>query len=622
MAELKNSITEAVQQKVHDRILGQICADFNNDKHRMMDILLQIQNRFRCINAHSMETVAALLGCTRVEVEGVVTFYSFFSRRPKGKFTIRLCDDIIDRHAGSAKIAQALENELGISMGETTADELFSIDYTACIGMSDQAPAAMVNNIILANLTPENIRSHIQALKSGVSLEDLVEEFGSGNNAHKKLRSMVNNNIQKPGDVLLCDISNNKGLEKALAMTPQAILDQIIESGVRGSGGAGFPAGRKWAIAANTDDKVRFVFCNADEGEPGTFKDRVLMTERPDLLIEGMTIAGHTIGSEYGLIYLRGEYAYLKSWLEHILQQRRDQGYLGKDICGVKGFNFDIRIQMGAGAYICGEESALISSCEGLPGEPKTRPPFPVEKGYLEHPTIVNNVETFCQIPRIIDQGASWFYGMGTAESHGTKLLSVCGDCERPGIYELHYGIALDELMEMVGAIDVAAIQVGGPSGQLIGRNGFKRRICFEDLPTGGSIMMFSTKRNMLEIVEYFLDFFIDESCGFCTPCRVGNVFLKERIDKIRKGHAVSDDIDYLKELSNTIIKTSRCGLGQTSPNPVLSSLDNFPLIYSALVKESEDVLETNFDIQGALEESRRLAKHRSYIYDPDFSEE
>jgi [NiFe] hydrogenase diaphorase moiety large subunit len=334
-----------------------------------------------------------------------------------------------------------------------------------------------------------------------------------------------------------------------------------------------------------------------------------------------MTIAARAINSAHGLIYLRGEYVYLKPWLEHVLEQRRSQGLLGDNIGGVSGFDFDIRIQMGAGAYICGEESALISSCEGLPGEPKTRPPFPAEKGYLGHPTIVNNVETFCHAARIMDRGPEWFHAIGTAESHGTKLLSVSGDCDKPGIYELPYGITLKELMDLVGGQDVAAVQVGGPSGKLVGRIGFDRKICYEDLPTGGSIMMFSTKRNMLEIVDYFLGFFIEESCGFCTPCRVGNVFLKERIGKIRSGHAVPADIEYLKELSNTIIKTSRCGLGQTSPNPVLSSLEYFPLIFSALVKESEDGLDTNFNIQDALEASRRLAKHRSYIYDPDFAE-
>jgi len=622
MADKAVDGSKPIKGLVKDRILAEICATFDNDKHRMMDILLETQHHFRCIDAHSMEAIASLVGGSRIEVEGVVSFYAFFSHKPKGKIAIYLCDDIIDRQAGEKNIAKALKEELGIAFGETTTDGMFSLDSAPCIGMSDQAPAAMVNDVILANLTAENVRAYVRSLKSGVLPKDLCECLGDGNNANDNLRSMVRNNIQKSGKVLFCDVEDNKGLEKALALEPAAIIAQITASGLCGCGGAGFLTGQKWRFAADTADEERYVFCNADEGEPGTFKDRVLLTERPDLLIEGMTIAARAIGSENGLIYLRGEYVYLKQWLEHVLKQRQSQGLLGTDICGVKGFNFNIRIQLGAGAYICGEESALISSCEGLPGEPKTRPPFPAQQGYLGHPTIVNNVETFCHVARIMDQGAPWFHRMGTPKSHGTKLLSVCGDCEKPGIYELPFGISIAELMDMAGAQDVAAVQVGGPSGQLIGRNGFHRKICYEDLATGGSIMMFSTKRNILEIVECFLEFFVEESCGFCTPCRVGNVFLKERVGKIRAGHAVPADIEYLKELSNTIIKTSRCGLGQTSPNPVLSSLKNFPLIFSALVNESEDGLDTNFNIQNALEESRRLAKHRSYIYDPDFAEE
>jgi len=622
MTNTEGNTPEILELEEQKRILKEICARFDNDRHRMMDILLDTQRRLRCIEPHAMQTIASLVGCTQVEVEGVVSFYAFFSDKPKGEISIYLCDDIIDRHAGMNKVAKTLEMELGISMGETTADGRFSIDVTPCIGMSDQAPAAMFNEIILPNLTPESVCETIRQLKSGVRPEDLAGVCGDGNNGHELIGSQVRNNVRLRGEVLLCEVDDNKGLEKALAMEPASILDQITGSGLRGCGGAGFLTGRKWGFAAATEDEQRYVFCNADEGEPGTFKDRVLLTERAHLLVEGMTIAGRAIGSDQGLIYLRGEYVYLKPWLEHVLMERRKDGFLGNNIFGIRNFNFDIRIQLGAGAYICGEESALISSCEGLPGEPKTRPPFPAEKGYLGHPTIVNNVETFCHVARIMDQGAEWFKEMGTPESKGTKLLSVCGDCERPGIYELPYGISVADLMKLAGAQDVAAVQVGGPSGELIGRNGFHRTICFEDLSTGGSVMMFSTKRNIIEIVEYYLDFFIDESCGFCTPCRVGNVFLKERIGKIRKGHAVPDDIEYLKELGNTIIKTSRCGLGQTSPNPVLSSLQNFPLVFSVLVQENEDGLETNFNIQNALEESRRLAKHRSYIYDHDFADE
>ncbi|WP_135078895.1 NAD(P)H-dependent oxidoreductase subunit E [Terasakiella sp. SH-1] len=599
--EVQNSNTP-LNGRVREQILEEICTNFDNDKHRLMDILIETQRRFRTIDSHAMAFIAKQIGSTRIEVEGLVSFYAFFSDQPKGKFTIRLCDDIIDRFAGSKKVAQAFEDELGITFGETCEDGSFSLDYTPCIGMSDQAPAAMINDVVLTHLNADDARKIIHALREDQPLIDIARNYS------------VQNNIRQSGDILLKDVAQNKGLEKALKLSPADIIDIIKKSGLRGCGGAGFPTGQKWQFAAQTDAPKRYVFCNADEGEPGTFKDRVLLTKRANLLFEGMTIAARAIGADEGILYLRGEYEYLLSPLTETLQRRRDKGLLGK--------SFDIRIQLGAGAYICGEESALISSCEGLPGVPKTRPPFPVQSGYLGFPTIVNNVETFCHVARILDQGSDWFKAIGTEQSPGTKLLSISGDCEFPGVYETPYGLSLNELIKLAGGQDIAAIQVGGPSGELVGRNGFERRLCFEDLPTGGSIMMFSTKRNIIEIVDYFLEFFVDESCGFCTPCRVGNVFLKERIEKIRTGKAVPEDIDYLKELSNTIMKTSRCGLGQTSPNPVLSSLKNFPLIYAALVKENEDGFKTNFDIQNALEESRRLAKHRSYIYDPDFEQE
>lgn len=603
-------------------IINEICATYGNDERRMIDILHAVQGRLRGIDSAAMHTIAEALSCTRVQVEGVVTFYAFFSRERKGDITIRLCDDIIDRHAGLADVIEVFQQELGIAVGETSADGRFSLDVTTCIGMCDQAPAAMVNEVILTSLTPDRARQFIRQIQAGDTPKSLVHDLGDGQNAHPLIHAMVNNHIREAGEVLLTDVPAEQGLTQALTLNPADIIDAINTAGLRGRGGAGFPTGRKWGIAAATTAAQRYIICNADEGEPGTFKDRVLLTERPHLLVEGMTIAARAIGSEHGIIYLRGEYAYLLPYLEAVLQERRKKNLLGNDIGEVKGFNFELRIQLGAGAYICGEESALISSCEGLRGEPKTRPPYPVEAGYLGCPTAVNNVETYCCVARILDRGAEWFKAIGTQESSGTKLLSVCGDCEAPGVYELPYGITVAELLVKVGAQDAAAVQIGGPSGELIASDSFNRRICFEDLPTGGAIIVFASHRNILDIVAYFLDFFVEESCGYCTPCRVGNVFLKERIDKIRRGLAEPEDLDYLRELGNTIIKTSRCGLGQTSPNPVLSSMKHFPLVYAALLKTCTDGMQASFNIQDALEESRRLAKRRSTIYDEPYKDQ
>jgi [NiFe] hydrogenase diaphorase moiety large subunit len=598
--------------------VSKICKKFNHNGIRILDILREVQNRLGCINGETMELLADELSTHRIEIEGLVSFYSFFSEEQKGKIIVRLCGDIIDRFAGVEEIAKVFSEELGIGFGQISSDGSFSLEYTPCIGMSDQAPAALINETIVTHLTAKSARTIARDLKKNMDPSKLVKKKGDGKNADRLVQAMVKNNIRKKGEVLLIDnITAEAGLKKALKKKPGEVIQEIRDSGLRGRGGAGFSTGLKWDLARQAESRERYVICNADEGEPGTFKDRVLLTERAGLVFEGMTIAAYAIGSKKGILYLRAEYEYLLPYLESVLKRRRRAGLLGKNIVRKKGFEFDIRIQLGAGAYICGEESSLISSCEGIRGEPKKRPPFPVERGFLGQPTIVNNVETFCCSARILDQGSRWFASIGTDESSGTKLLSVSGDCTRPGIYEVPFGIRISEVLNMAGADDPAIVQVGGASGDMIGRTAFDRKVCFEDLSTGGSFMTFNPGRNVLSIVDYFLEFFIHESCGYCTPCRVGNVFLRERIQKVMNGLAEEADLDYLKDLSNTIIMTSRCGLGNTSPKPVLSSIEHFPIVYASLTRESRDGRQASFDIQKALEVSRRIAKRQSMIYDP-----
>ncbi len=604
-------------------VVNKACEKFGKNKFRLLDILWEIQRELGGIEGEVMEQVAERIGTSRVHVEGLVTFYAFFSDQIKGDVIIRLCDDIVDQYSGLDEVTKVFSSELGIKPGETTPDGKFTLEFTPCIGLSDQAPAALVNEVALTNLTPAMAKKVSRQLKKGVSPQKLVGVCGDGNNAHPLINSMVINNVRRPGEVILSDkITPDLGLKNCLKISHVDALEVLKKSKLKGRGGASFPTALKWELARNNKAEKRYVICNADEGEPGTFKDRVLLTERASMMVEGMAIAAYIIGSTEGIIYLRAEYAYLQPWLENELKKRRESNLLGSDILGVKDFDFDIRIQLGAGAYICGEESALISSCEGLRGEPKDRPPFPVEKGYLEKPTIVNNVETFCAAARIFEMGADWFASMGTQESTGTKLLSISGDCERAGLYEIPCGHTVHEILEMVGGEDAAIVQVGGPSGDMIGRTAFDRRICTEDLPTGGSIMVFNTQRNVLKIVDYFLKFFIDESCGYCTPCRVGNVFLRERVQKVMHGDASLADLDYLKELCELITKTSRCGLGKASPKPVLTSLEHFPIVYSSHLQVPKDGLQHEFNIQKALEESRRIAKRRSMIYDPVYEQE
>ena len=365
------------------------------------------------------------------------------------------------------------------------------------------------------------------------------------------------------------------GLKKALSMGRPDIIEEMRNSGLKGRGGAGFPTGMKWNFAAAARADEKFVICNADEGEPGTFKDRVILQEHADLVFEGMTIAGKGIGAKEGILFLRGEYTYLRPHLDAVLAKRREQKLLGKNILGTD-LEFEIRIFMGAGAYICGEETALIEALEGFRGEPRNRPPFPVNTGFLGRPSIVNNVETLASAACILQKGAAWWKAKGTEKSTGIKLFSVSGDCGKPGVYEFPMGITVAQLLKEVGGEGAKAVQVGGASGQCVPASQFERTIAFEDIPTGGSIIVFGPQRDMLDMLQNFMDFFVDESCGQCTPCRIGNVKLLEGIELLKAGKCSMTYLQELCALGETMQIASKCGLGQSSPSAFLSVVKHF----------------------------------------------
>ena len=321
------------------------------------------------------------------------------------------------------------------------------------------------------------------------------------------------------------------------------------------------------------------------------------------LLFEGMVIAGYAAGAAEGIIYIRYEYKYLQNYLENALQKFRKDNFSGKDICGKKGFNFNIRIQYGAGAYICGQESALIESAEGKRGEPRDAPPFPVENGYLNMPTVVNNVETLCAAVKIILNSGEWYRELGTNESTGTKIISISGDCRFPGIYEVEWGISLNDVLDMAGATDVQAVHVGGPSGALIAPNEFNRKLGYEDLATGGSMIIISNKRELLsDIVLTSMEFFIEESCGSCSTCRIVPSLLEAKLRKVIDGNAIMQDIDDMEKWGK-ILRASRCGLGQTAANPILSSIKNFRNLYEEKVQKNKEFA-SSFDLNAAVKEA------------------
>jgi len=378
------------------------------------------------------------------------------------------------------------------------------------------------------------------------------------------------------GELTFSSVAPMEGLKRALEMKRSDIIGEISKSRMRGRGGAGFPTGTKWNLAAAAISPKKYVVCNADEGEPGTFKDRVILQDYADLVFDGMTIAGKAIGAQEGIVYLRGEYTYLRPHLDEVLEKRRKDGLLGNNINGSDTFHFDIRIQMGSGAYVCGEETALIESLEGFRGEPRNRPPYPVDTGFHKNPTIVNNVETFAWAACIIAKGADWFGNVGTDKSSGYKLFSISGDVERPGVYEFPMGITIDELLKEVGGTDAKAVQIGGAAGHCVPSDEFKRTVAYEDVSTGGSVMVFGPDRDMLEVSRNFLEFFVEESCGQCTPCRIGNVKLLEGVEMLQAGTCSMKYLKELMALGETMQIASKCGLGQSSPNAFLSIIKNF----------------------------------------------
>lgn len=379
--------------------------------------------------------------------------------------------------------------------------------------------------------------------------------------------------------------------------SPKEVIDLIKKSGLRGRGGGGFPTGLKWEITHNVPGDEKYVVCNADEGDPGAFMDRSILEGDPNTVIEAMAICGYCIGASKGLVYIRAEYPLAIQRLKVALAQAKEYGLLGNNILG-SDFNFDIEIRYGAGAFVCGEETALIHSMEGLRGEPTFKPPFPSESGYMGKPTNVNNVETFANIPPIINKGADWFASIGTEKSKGTKVFALAGKINNVGLIEVPMGITLREVIYDIGGgikdgREFKAVQTGGPSGGCLTKDFLDTPIDYDNLLAAGSMMgsggmiVMDEDDCMVSIAKFYLEFTLDESCGKCTPCRIGNKRLHEILVKITEGKGTPEDIDKLRMLSHVIKDSSLCGLGQTSPNPVLSTLDNFLEEYEAHVEHS-----------------------------------
>jgi NADP-reducing hydrogenase subunit HndC len=497
-------------------------------------------------------------------------------------------------------------NEYGL------ADEI-QVLLTGCFGFCEKGPIVKIlpDNTFYTQVTPEDVNEIVgEHIIKGRKVERLLYQNPETKEAVSDSKEMDFYKKQVRIALRNCGFINPENIEEYIGRdgyaalgtclsekTPDEVIRNIKDSGLRGRGGGGFPTGLKWEITRKSVSDQKYVVCNADEGDPGAFMDRSILEGDPHSVLEAMAICGYCIGADKGLVYIRAEYPLAIERLKIAINQAREYGLLGNDILGT-GFNFDVEIRYGAGAFVCGEETALIHSMEGKRGEPGVKPPFPAEKGYNGKPTNVNNVETFANIPPIINKGSAWFSSIGTANSKGTKVFALAGNINNVGLIEVPMGITLREIIYDIGGgikdgRKFKAVQTGGPSGGCLTESFMDTPIDYDNLLAAGSMMgsggmiVLDDSNCMVAIAKFYLEFTLDESCGKCTPCRIGNKRLYEILEKITDGKGTLDDIDKLKGLSSVIKDTSLCGLGQTSPNPVLSTLEHFHYEYLAHVSSS-----------------------------------
>jgi NADH-quinone oxidoreductase subunit F len=515
--------------------------------------------------------IAKSLRVPLADVHGVIEFYTLFYNEPVGKRFIRVCTD----QACALKDADGLLNHLcahhGIKASETTADRRVTIEASPCLGLCEQAPAILYGDEAETNVN----------LKTG------SYELGRPRSIVYGQIRLLTANCGNGTTTSLTNYGEYVALKKALLMKPEEVINEVKSSGLVGRGGAAFPTGVKWDGTAKAAGSPKYVVCNADESEPGTFKDRVLLLDDPHRVIEGMAIAAYAIGASKGFIYVRGEYPYILPVLENALSEARQAGYLNED--------FDIEIRLGAGAYICGEETALFESIEGKRGFPRVKPPFPTTFGVFGKPTVINNVETLCNVPLIISKGSAEYREIGTEKSPGPKLFCVSGDVIKPGVYEVPFGVTLRELLNMAGGPSTSlrtnqkklqAVLFGGAAGAFATPTHLDVKLTFEDLraaglPLGsGVVMVFDERRDMRDSLARLGHFFAHESCGKCYPCQMGTQRQMEILNRIAAGKMQAGDLERLQDVGWTMTDASLCGLGQTAASAVLSAVKLWPELF------------------------------------------
>jgi NADH-quinone oxidoreductase subunit F len=549
----------------------------------LLPALHAAQNLYGYVPEPVAALVANSLGVPLADVYGVIDFYTMLYKEPVGEVIVRVCGDPSCALQGSDAVTKALCQHWQVGLDQVSADGKVSIERAPCLGLCDQAPAALVGNIAYGHLDPAFAPAKVMAPR---------ERSSSVIGGTKRLLTANCGQGQPTSLDEYLASGGYRGLQKTLQVSPADVITTLKSSGLVGRGGAAFPTGLKLEGTAMAPGSPKYVVCNADESEPGTFKDRVLMEHDPQRLLEGIIIAGYAVGARNGYIFVRGEYPQAYAALQHALSEAQNAGYLGEAILG-SDFNFEIELRLGAGAYICGEETALFEAIEGKRGLPRLKPPFPTTQGLFGKPTAINNVETLCNLPYIMENGAVAYRALGTQKSPGTKLFCVSGDVKQPGLYETPFGISLRELLfELAGGMraehEIKAILVGGAAGAFATTKDLDVQLSFEHmqaarLPLGsGMLMVIDQSRDIYDVLVRLARFFAHESCGKCYPCQLGTQRQHEILERLARGDILPGDLERLADVGWTMTDSSLCGLGQTAATAVLSAMDHWPELFTA----------------------------------------
>jgi NADH-quinone oxidoreductase subunit F len=550
-------------------------------RHLLLPVLHALQSSAGWISPGGLRYACERLTVPPAEAYGVATFYAMFSVEPRPPRVVHLCDDIACKVAGAEGLIDEVTQQIGSEQ----------VLRSPCLGMCERAPAALLQGSGSGDMAfgPVSIERLDPLIHGGPwtrSDAEVMDVAPQTDGTREELRLLRRVGMVDPTS--LDDYRAHGGYEalrRAVELGPEDVIAELKDSKLQGRGGAAFPAGVKWEAVAKQPVQPHYFICNADESEPGTFKDRVLMEHDPFAVLESLTIAGYATGSEKGFIYIRGEYPLATSRLEHAIELAYAHGFLGADVMG-EGFAFDVELRRGAGAYICGEETSLFNSIEGKRGEPRNKPPFPVERGVFGKPTGINNVETLVNVLEVLTLGGEAYARIGTPDSTGPRLFCLSGCVERPGVYEVEHGITLRELLEMAGGVrggkELKAILLGGAAGSFVTADDLDQRLTFEDSKAAGVtlgsgvVMVFDEAVDLTDIVLRIAAFFRDESCGQCVPCRVGTVRQEEALARVIKGRAngsLTDELDLIDDIGQVMRDASICGLGQLAANAVDSAI-------------------------------------------------